>query len=203
MKLNSKLTGYGKLLRPIFWLVVISLSLFLVTTIAYLYSAQSSPSGKRIIKGIGDAVVITFDEADIPHIKANSQTDALFALGYLHATERSWQMEINRRLASGRLSEILGSETVKIDRFIRTLGIKHAAEQQFDKYPVSTKRLLQAYADGVNTGNTQLGWALPIEYFLTGSKPGHWSPTDSVAWMLMMALDLGGNWNKELQRLEL
>ena len=203
MKLNGKLTGYGRLLRPIFWLVVISLSLFLVITIAYLYSAQSFPSGKRVIKGIGDAVVITFDEADIPHIKANSQSDALFALGYLHATERSWQMEVNRRLASGRLSEILGSETVKIDRFIRTLGIKHAAEQQFDKYPVSTKRLLQAYADGVNTGNAQLGRALPIEYFLTGSKPGHWSPTDSVAWMLMMALDLGGNWNKELQRLEL
>lgn len=105
---------------------------------------------------------------------------------------------MNRRIASGRLSEILGQETVSIDRFIRTLGIKRAAEHQFDRYPVSAKRLLQAYADGVNAGNAQLGWALPIEYFLTGSKPGHWSPTDSVAWMLMMAYDLGGNWNKEL-----
>jgi penicillin G amidase len=65
------------------------------------------------------------------------------------------------------------------------------------------KRLLQAYADGVNAGNAKLGWALPIEYFLTRSKPGHWSPTDSIAWMLMMAMDLGGNWQKELQRLEL
>jgi penicillin amidase len=203
MILNRKLVRLGKLLRPLVWLIGITLAICLVTTIAYLYSAQSSPSGKRVIKGIGDSVVITFDEADIPHIKANSQSDALFALGYLHASERSWQMEINRRLASGRLSEILGNETFKIDRFIRTLGIKHAAEQQFDKYPVSTKRLLQAYADGVNAGNANLGWALPIEYFLTGSKPGHWSPTDSVAWMLMMALDLGGNWHKELQRLEL
>jgi len=203
MKLNSKLTGLGKLLRPVFWAVASALAICLVATITYLYSAQSSPSGKRMIKGVGDSVVITFDESDIPHIKANSQTDALFALGYLHATERSWQMEVNRRLASGRLSEILGSETVKIDRFIRTLGIKRAAEHQFDRYPVAAKRLLQAYADGVNTGNTQLGWALPLEYFLTGSKPGHWSPTDSVAWMLMMALDLGGNWDKELQRLAL
>jgi penicillin amidase len=203
MKLNSKLTGVGKLLRLVFWVGASILAICLVTTIAYLYSAQSSPSGKRTIKGIGDSVVITFDESDIPHIKANSQTDALFALGYLHATERSWQMELNRRLASGRLSEILGSESVKIDRFIRTLGVKRAADRQFDRYPVAAKRLLQAYADGVNTGNTQLGWALPIEYFLTGSKPGHWSPTDSVAWMLMMAYDLGGNWDKELQRLEL
>lgn len=171
--------------------------------LTYLYFAQSSPAGKRTIKNLSDSVVITFDESDVPHIKANTQADALFALGYLHATERSWQMEVNRRLASGRLSEILGSETVKIDRFIRTLGIKRAAERQFDRYPVIAKRLLQAYADGVNTGNAQLGWALPVEYFLTGSKPGHWSPTDSVAWMLMMAYDLGGNWDKELQRFEL
>ena len=175
----------------------------LAVTAAYLYSAQSNISGKRTIKTLGDSVAITFDEVDIPHIKAKSQADAYFALGYLHASERSWQMEMNRRIASGRLSEILGNDTVKIDRFVRTLGIKRAAERQFDRYPVSAKRLLQAYADGVNAANAQLGWALPIEYFLTGSKPGHWSPTDSVAWMLMMAYDLGGNWHKELQRLEL
>ncbi len=203
MKSDGNLAGLRKLMRPLIWVLGFSLLAALAITLSYLYSAQSSPSGKRSIKSLGDNVVITFDESDIPHIKANSQSDALFALGYLHASERSWQMEMNRRIASGRLSEILGSETVNIDRFIRTLGIKRAAEQQFDKYPVSTKRLLQAYADGVNAGNSQLGWALPVEYFLTGSKPGHWSPTDSVAWMLMMALDLGGNWHKELQRLEL
>jgi penicillin amidase len=203
MKSAGNLARLGKLLRPLIWVVGVTLLIIFSATLIYLYSAQSSPSGKRSIKGLGDGVVITFDESDIPHIKANSQSDALFALGYLHATERSWQLEMNRRIASGRLSEILGSETINIDRFIRTLGIKRAAEQQFDKYPVSAKRLLQAYADGVNAGNAQLGWALPVEYFLTGSKPGHWSPTDSVAWMLMMALNLGGNWHKELQRLEL
>ncbi len=203
MKSAGNLARLGKLLRPLIWVVGVTLLTIFSATLIYLYSAQSSPSGKRSIKGLGDGVVITFDESDIPHIKANSQSDALFALGYLHATERSWQLEMNRRIASGRLSEILGNETINIDRFIRTLGIKRAAEQQFDKYPVSAKRLLQAYADGVNAGNAQLGWALPVEYFLTGSKPGHWSPTDSVAWMLMMALDLGGNWHKEIQRLEL
>jgi len=203
MKFNSNMTELGKLLRLTFWALVIVLAACLVVTAAYLYSAQSSPSGKRSIKGISDSVAISFDEFDIPHIKAKSQADALFALGYMHASERSWQLEMNRRLASGRLSEILGSETVKIDRFIRTLGIKRVAEQQFDRYPVNAKRLLQSYADGVNAGNANLGWALPLEYFLTGSKPGHWSPTDSVAWMMMMALDLGGNWDKEFQRLEL
>ncbi|QWE07934.1 penicillin acylase family protein [Polynucleobacter ibericus] len=198
-----KSTGYGKLLKLSLWFLGLSLAICVAASLAYLYFAQSNISGKRAIKGLGDSVVISFDEVDIPHIKAKSQADAFFALGYIHASERSWQLEMNRRIASGRLSEILGNDTVKIDRFVRTLGIKRAAERQFDRYPVSAKRLLQAYADGVNAGNAQLGWALPVEYFLTGSKPGHWSPTDSVAWMLMMAYDLGGNWQKELQRLEL
>jgi len=203
MRTIGDLVGPRKFLRLLAWATGLVLVLFLVVAASYLYSAKTNPSGKKTIKGLGDAVVVTFDEVNIPHIKANSQADAIFALGYLHASERSWQLEMNRRLASGRLSEILGSETVSIDRYIRTLGIKRAAENQFDRYPVSAKRLLQAYADGVNAGNAQLGWALPLEYFLTGSKPGHWSPTDSVAWMLMMAYDLGGNWNQELQRLEL
>ena len=203
MKSPRNQTVLGQFLRLLFWVGGLTCVICLLATVAYLYSAKTSPSGKRVIKGLGDSVVITFDEAEIPHIKANSPTDAVFALGYLHASERSWQLEMNRRLASGRLSEILGNDTVSIDRFIRTLGIKRAAERQFDRYPVAAKRMLQAYADGVNAGNAHLAWALPVEYFLTGSKPGHWSPTDSVAWMLMMAYDLGGNWQKELQRLEL
>jgi penicillin amidase len=203
MKIPTPSPAIKTLFKAVFWLGSIALVLIIAAGIIYLVSAQTNPSGNRIIKTLGDSVAISFDESDIPHIQAKSSTDALFALGYLHASERSWQMEINRRLSSGRLSEILGKETVAIDRFIRTLGIKHAAEKQFDRYPIATKRLLQSYADGVNAGNAHLGWALPVEYFLTGSKPGHWSPTDSVAWMLMMALDLGGNWRKELQRLEL
>jgi penicillin G amidase len=203
MKIPTSSSGLRTLLKGIFWLVSIIHVLCISAGLIYLVSAQTSPSGKRVIKSLSDNVAITFDESDIPHIQAKSSSDALFALGYLHASERSWQMEVNRRLASGRLSEILGKETLAIDRFIRTLGIKHTAEKQFDRYPIATKRLLQSYADGVNAGNAHLGWALPLEYFLTGSQPGHWSPTDSVAWMLMMALDLGGNWHKELQRLEL
>jgi penicillin amidase len=203
MKTPADTRRLVKLLRPFLWLTAITFVLILLAVLAYLFSAQTAISGKRLIKNLGDSVEIRFDESDIPHIKANSQADALFALGYLHATERSWQLEMNRRISSGRLSEILGKDTVAIDRFIRTLGIKRAAERQYDRYPAATKHLLQSYADGVNSGNAHLGWALPIEYFLSGSRPGHWSPTDSIAWMLMMAYDLGGNWQKELQRLEL
>lgn len=203
MKSQGKTSRLAKPLRLLLWLTSAVLLATVVLVISYYFSAQTAISGKHQIKNLGDSVTITFDQSAIPHIKANSPSDALFALGYLHATERSWQLEMNRRIGSGRLSEILGKDTVSIDRFIRTLGIKRAAERQYDRYPAAAKHLLQSYADGVNAGNAQLGWALPIEYFLSGSKPGHWSPTDSVAWMLMMAYDLGGNWQKELQRLEL
>ena len=150
-----------------------------------------------------DPVTIKFDEQAIPHIEASNQEDAWHALGLLHATERPWQMEFNRRLAAGKLSEILGKETVEVDQFIRTLGIRRAAEKQYENYPIEYKRHLQAYVDGVNEGLTRLGWALPPEFLILGVKPGHWSPADSVAWSLMMALDLGGNWHKEFLRLEL
>ncbi|MBJ7379713.1 MAG: penicillin acylase family protein [Polynucleobacter sp.] len=183
-------------------LALILLVLILIIGI-YLWKANYHPSGQFSIQNISSKITIEFDANDIPHIKAKTSSDALFALGYLHATERSWQLEINRRIANGHLSEILGEDTVGIDRFVRTLGIKRAAEKQYENFPIESKRLIQAYADGINAGNHALSWALPIEYFLTGSKPGHWSAADSVAWNLMMALDLGGNWKKELVRLEL
>ena len=89
MKSQGKKSGINNLSQPLRWVVVIALLLTLAVVAAYLYSAQSSPSGKRMIKSLGDTVVISFDETGIPHIKAKSQTDALFALGYIHATERS------------------------------------------------------------------------------------------------------------------
>ena len=115
MKIPTQSSGLKSAFKGIFWLGSAALVLIIAAGIIYLVSAQTNPSGKRIIKSLGDSVSITFDESDIPHIQAKSSTDALFALGYLHASERSWQMEINRRLASGRLSEILGKETFAID----------------------------------------------------------------------------------------
>ena len=200
LKRKSSLT---KFLRYLIVALILLFICLVILAVSYWVSAKSNLSGTIISAGLGQTVQIQFDENDVPHVKAKSQRDAYYTLGFLHATERSWQLEISRRLASGRLSEILGERTVSLDRFIRTLGIKQAAEKQFERYPAEIKQLVQAYADGVNAGNRALGWALPIEYFLTGSKPGYWSAADSVAWSLMMALDLGDNWQKELFRLEL
>ena len=190
----------GRLLGLVLVLSLISVLIGLVT---YFFSTKNELEAELVSANIVAPVTIKFDEQAIPHIEASNQEDAWHALGLLHATERPWQMEFNRRLAAGKLSEILGKETVEVDQFIRTLGIRRAAEKQYENYPIEYKRHLQAYVDGVNEGLTRLGWALPPEFLILGVKPGHWSPADSVAWSLMMALDLGGNWHKEFLRLEL
>ena len=188
-------------------IVAISLTGVLITGLTifciYLFSTRDTLNAEQIAPGINNPVTIKFDQHAIPHISANNLEDAWYTLGFLHATERPWQMEFNRRLASGKLSEILGPESVGVDKFIRTLGIRRAAEKQFENYPIEYKRQIQSYAEGVNAGFARLGWALPAEFMILGAKPGTWGPADSVAWSLMMALDLGGNWHKEFLRLEL
>jgi penicillin amidase len=194
--------------RGVFWRrLLLILVLLLITALSvlvlYFLSTKNHLDSEVITPGISAPVTIKFDEHALPHVFASSQEDAWHTLGFLHATERPWQMEFNRRLASGKLSEILGKDTLVIDKFMRTLGIRRAAEKQYENYPIEYKRYIQAYVDGVNEGLTRLGWALPPEFMILGVKPGSWGPADSVAWSLMMALDLGGNWHKEFLRLEM
>jgi penicillin G amidase len=169
----------------------------------YSMDVKSLPNGSFINSHLRDKTSIVFDQSDVAHIEAKYPNDAYFALGYLHGRERPWQMEFNRRVASGTLSEILGEKTLGIDRFIRTLGIRNAARRQYESMPANTKLALEAYCNGINAGFADLGWALPPEFFLTGSKPAIWTPIDSVSWSIIFALDLGGNWSKEFQRLEM
>jgi penicillin amidase len=168
----------------------------------YLYKTSNTLSSNRISRGLESSVEISIDQSDVPHIKASSEKDAYYALGYLHAIERSWQIEFSRRLASGELSEILGEELLGIDSFLRTLGIKRQAQKQYLNYTDEDKELLQSYAAGINAGNENLGIWLPLEYYLLGTKPAKYRAEDAIALMLLMALDLGGNWEKELSRLE-
>ena len=199
----TKPTKKQKILKRLRIIAVSLLILALSALVVYFIATKTKLDGEFTAPGLSAAVTIKFDDNAIPHIQAQTNEDALFALGYLHASERPWQMEFNRRLASGKLSEILGPNTLGIDKFIRTLGIRRAAEKQFESYPIESKRMIQAYSDGVNEGYKRLGWALPAEFMILGTEPGIWSPADTVAWSLMMALDMGGNWHKEFLRLEL
>jgi penicillin amidase len=124
----------------------------------------------------------------------------------VHAQERGWQLEFNRRLMRGELSEILGAATLDTDKLMRTLGIIRMAQKQLKGLSPATQAALQAYSEGIQNA-WQSGAVRPSpEFKLLGTVPGGlkgqaWSPEDSLGWALMMALDLGGNWGQEFARL--
>ncbi|MEZ4608232.1 MAG: penicillin acylase family protein [Deinococcales bacterium] len=138
-----------------------------------------------------------------PHIYAKNREDAFFALGFVHAQDRLWQMEFQRRVAAGRLSEVLGEATLNTDKFLRTLGIYKAAEASLNYLDAETIAILEAYSRGVNAYLETRSGPLPPEFLILGFKPEPWQPADSLAWSKMMAWDLGSNWDDELLRARL
>ena len=177
--------------------------LVLAALAAAFYVWRSFPSldGQLHAAGLAAPVQIRRDASDVTHIEAQSVADAYFALGYVHAQERSWQLEFNRRVMHGELSEVFGPATLDTDRTLRKLGILRAAQAQWERMPPDAQALLQAYVNGINGFHATSSQALPPEFHVLRIKPGAWTPQDSLGWALMMALDLGGNWGTEFARL--
>ncbi|MFM2399680.1 MAG: hypothetical protein RL341_1837 [Pseudomonadota bacterium] len=158
--------------------------------------------GTLTAPGLTAQAKIIRDTDAVPHIYAGSIGDAVYALGFTHAQERGWQMEMQRRIAAGRLAEVLGAGALETDKFLRTLGIARRAQAALAEYDAPTRDLLTRYADGVNAAFA-LGRVPPEARILQAPAPEPWTPADSVGWTLMMAWDLGGNWAGELNRLRL
>jgi penicillin amidase len=176
-----------------------------VAALGYSYLRLSLPktSGTITVPGLTAPIEIVRDRNDIPHIYAKTMEDANFGLGFVHAQDRLWQMEFNRRVAAGRLSEIFGPSTLPTDRFLRTLGVYRLASSMVEKYDAETRAGLEAYAAGVNAYLQTRSGPLPLEFLMLGVTPEPWKPADSVAWLKMMAWDLGGNWSTEILRMRL
>lgn len=154
------------------------------------------------IPGLSAPVAITFDQDGIPRIKAATERDAVAALGYVHARDRMFQMELMRRGASGRVSEIAGPVTLGFDKTMRTLGARPRAEQDLETLPADTRDLLEAYASGVNARIAARGRFIAPEFLVLGA-PEPWQPADSLLWGKTMGLWLSANWRTELSRLAL
>ena len=172
----------------------------------YLWLRGSLPQidGEIEVAGLQAPVVIVRDRWAIPHIEATSVLDASFALGFVHAQDRLWQMEFQRRLGAGRLAEILGVRALPSDRFMRTLGFYRQAEASLAHLEPETVAWLQAYADGVNAFLQSRTGVLPPEFLiLRHTDPEPWRPADSLVWLRLMALDLATNYRDELTRARL
>jgi penicillin amidase len=173
---------------------------------AYVYLRRSLPeaSGEVMVSGITGPVDIVRDGDNVPHIFAASRADALYGLGYVHAQDRLWQMEFQRRIGHGRLSEIFGAATLPQDRFLRTVGFGRAARSAWEHLPLSSKAAIDAYVAGINAFlDSHKGSRLPPEFTLLRFEPEPWTGADILVWVKMMAWDLSANYALELLRYDI
>ncbi|HEX9652557.1 MAG TPA: penicillin acylase family protein, partial [bacterium] len=197
------------------WRIVLAgLAFFVIVLAAILFFSyrlltESLPQteGKITLSMLDESVRIYRDEYGVPHIFAETEADLYRAAGYVTAQDRFWQMDINRRAATGRLSEIFGKATLETDRFIRTWGFARAGRESVRVMSPESRAALEAYADGVNAFITSHSDRLPVEFSLLKYQPEKWQPEDSAAYIRLMAWRLSFSWyvdpvlNELVQRL--
>jgi penicillin amidase len=145
-------------------------------------------------------IEIIRDRDAVPHIYAATARDAYFGQGFVHAQDRLWQMEFQRRIGQGRLSEILGENTLPLDRYLRTLGVYRAAQGDWQTLPAKAREYIEAYIAGVNAFLAGHRGKLPPEFLILRTRPEPWTGPDVLVWAKMMAWNLSGNHRNETLR---
>ncbi|MBE9211704.1 penicillin acylase family protein [Plectonema cf. radiosum LEGE 06105] len=201
-----KKDGFGAVFKNIGILfLVLIITLVGLTTYTFRKSFPQE-NGTIAIRGLENQVKVLRDEWGIPQIYATSSHDLFLAQGYVHAQDRFWQMDFWRHIGAGRLSEMFGESQLDKDKFLRTMGWKHIAQQEFATLNAETKANLQAYAEGVNIYlASHQGSALSLEYAVLKLihrqyRPEPWQPIDSILWGKVMAYDLSTNLGDEIER---
>ena len=193
-----------RVLLKVIAVIVLLAALAAVGAYAYLHRSLPDLDGTVSVSGISGAVDIVRDQDAVTHVFASTKRDTFYGLGYAHAQDRLWQMEFQRRVGHGRLSEILGPAAVATDRFLRTLGTGRAARSAWDGLPAEAKTDIGAYVAGVNAFiSTHHGSRLPLEFTVLRFEPEPWTGPDVLAWVKMMAWDLSKNYSIELLRHDL
>jgi penicillin amidase len=157
--------------------------------------------GKMMLAGLYDQVEVIRDRWGVSHIFAQNESDLMFAQGFVHAQDRLWQMDFQRRLVAGRLAEVLGDKALDVDRWIRILGMRRAAERDETMLSQECQVVVEAYAAGVNAWIARRHY--PVEFSLLRYQPEPWTVLDSLSWGKMMAWTLSVNWEAELLRAQL
>lgn len=185
------------------FLMLLAIGIF---ALSYYFASRSLPDydADYTVAGISAPIEIVRDNANVPHIFGASDADVYFALGYVHAQDRLWQMTMLRRTAQGRLSELFGGRTLPIDRFIRRLDLYNHAVRSVRVQDAETLMALEAYADGVNAWLAEVnkgarGRGAP-EMWLFNHAVAPWEPADSLAILKVMALQLTSHASNEVLR---
>ena len=192
------------------WLVRLASALIFLAiallVLAYYFASRSLPDyeGTREVAGISAPVEIVRNNANVPHIFGETDEDVFFALGYAHAQDRMWQMTMLRRTAQGRLSELFGERTVRIDEAMRRFDLYNLAVASVPAQTEETKATLDAYAAGVNAWLREvnagaLGRGAP-EMWLFNHPVAPWQAADSIAILKLMALEMTSSLGEEVLR---
>ncbi len=180
-------------------LAILSLTLIIVLVSVVLFlrrigtGSLPEQQGTLAVKGIGSQTRVLRDSLGVPYIEANSDSDAYFALGFVHAQDRLFQMEMYRRLGEGKLSEIFGEKTLPIDELFRTLRFKEMADSLYDNSSAMSKDILRWYSNGVNAYMTGAKM-LPAEFSMLKFQPALWKPADCLIVARLMSWELNISW---------
>jgi len=185
--------------------LVLLLLLALALFGAWIWQQGSLPTteGSLALRGLKAPVTVTRDGWGIPTIRAESEGDALFALGFVHAQDRLFQMDMTRRLGEGRLSQVLGEATVQVDRVMLTLGLYDVARANLRQLSPEARAALDSYVAGVNAYLDTNEGPWPMEFYFLSYRPRVWTAVDSLVWGRLMALQLSLNYGQELLRAQL
>lgn len=178
---------------------IVSLTLLIVLVSVVLLlkkigtSSLPQEDGQIDLPGLGATTEVLRDSLGVPYIQAQSDSDAYFALGFVHAQDRLFQMEMYRRLGEGKLSEIFGSKTIPIDELFRTLRFTEMADSLYRNSSTLSKEILRWYSDGVNA-YISTAKVLPAEFAMLQFSPRPWKPRDSFIVARLMAWELNISW---------
>jgi len=187
----------NKFLKTFLGLAIIIVPLVLL--FMFIFNGMSKKSfypvkGETTVQGLNSQVRIYFDDYAVPHIFAQNEKDMYFSMGYMHAQDRLWQMDITRRVAEGRLAEILGGSVLEFDKLFRTIGIDKFAYRWYESISPKSKEILTAYTAGVNKFIDTHYKNLPVEFDALNYKPEPWKPEHSLMIARLMGWDLNIAW---------
>jgi penicillin amidase len=204
----------GRGVRRLLWVVAVAIPLVVVLTGAGFFGGrvwmqralrESLPrvDGRLVVAGLAAPVTVLRDAQGVPHLRAGSMDDLVFAQGYVTAEDRLWQMDALRRHAAGELAEILGKSLIAHDRAQRYLQIRAAADRALPLLPADERHWLDVYANGVNAAIAAMegpGGHLPLEFRLLRYEPKPWTARDSLLVGLAMVQDLSTSFPEKLDR---
>jgi len=187
----------NSILKNILGILILLIIVFV--TVGLLFNSLTKKSyyeesGVVKIKGISQKVNIYKSELGVSQIFADNEADMYFSLGYMHAQDRLWQMDLGRRVAEGKLSEILGEEALDYDILFRTIGINKIADRQIDNLSSKSVSILDSYCKGVNYFIETNSKNLPLEFDILNYKPETWKPEHSLMLIRLMGWELNLSW---------